>query len=77
MAERPVVAKKPGNAGGAKGPQFKDNACRGEDRRVAMSLEPPIKVRKLQAALHAKAKGSPSYRFYAYDADADSPDKLE
>lgn len=29
-----------------------------------MSLEPPIKVRRLQAALHAKAKGSPSYRFY-------------
>ena len=26
MAERPVVAVKPGNAGGAKGPQFKDNA---------------------------------------------------
>lgn len=29
-----------------------------------MSLEPPLKVRKLQEALHAKAKGSPSYRFY-------------
>lgn len=29
-----------------------------------MSLEPPMKVRKLQATLHAKAKGSPSYRFY-------------
>jgi RNA-directed DNA polymerase len=29
-----------------------------------MSLEPPVKVRKLQAALHAKAKGSPGYRFY-------------
>jgi group II intron reverse transcriptase/maturase len=29
-----------------------------------MSLEPPEKVRKLQAALHAKAKGSPGYRFY-------------
>jgi len=33
-----------------------------------MSLRPPEKVRKLQAALHAKAKGSPTYRFYAlYD----------
>ena len=33
-----------------------------------MSLPPPLKVRKLQAALHAKAKGSPTYRFYAlYD----------
>jgi RNA-directed DNA polymerase len=29
-----------------------------------MSLEPPESVRKLQAALHAKAKGAPSYRFY-------------
>lgn len=33
-----------------------------------MSLRPPEKVRKLQAALHAKAKGAPTYRFYAlYD----------
>jgi RNA-directed DNA polymerase len=33
-----------------------------------MSLLPPPKVRKLQEALHAKAKGAPDYRFYAlYD----------
>ena len=33
-----------------------------------MSLQPPPKVRKLQEALHAKAKGAPGYRFYAlYD----------
>jgi RNA-directed DNA polymerase len=33
-----------------------------------MSLPPPPKVQKLQEALHAKAKGSPDYRFYAlYD----------
>jgi len=33
-----------------------------------MSLRPPVKVRKLQAALHAKAKAAPGYRFYAlYD----------
>lgn len=29
-----------------------------------MSLIPPPKVQKLQAALHVKAKGSPDYRFY-------------
>jgi hypothetical protein len=29
-----------------------------------MSLVPPPKVQKLQTALHAKAKESPSYRFY-------------
>ena len=33
-----------------------------------MGLTPPPSVQKLQAALHAKAKGSPAYRFYAlYD----------
>ena len=33
-----------------------------------MSLTPPEKVRKLQETLHAKAKESPGYRFYAlYD----------
>jgi group II intron reverse transcriptase/maturase len=33
-----------------------------------MSLAPPETVGKLQAALHAKAKGAPAYRFYAlYD----------
>jgi hypothetical protein len=33
-----------------------------------MRLTPPPKVEKLQTALHAKAKQSPNYRFYAlYD----------
>ena len=33
-----------------------------------MSLTPPQKVEKLQAALHTKAKNLPDYRFYAlYD----------
>jgi RNA-directed DNA polymerase len=33
-----------------------------------MSLAPPETVGKLQAALHAKAKGAPAFRFYAlYD----------
>ena len=29
-----------------------------------MNLTTPEKVRKLQTALHDKAKGSPGYRFY-------------
>ena len=33
-----------------------------------MSLTTPVSVQKLQTALHAKAKGSPNYRFHAlYD----------
>jgi RNA-directed DNA polymerase len=33
-----------------------------------MSLEPPLKLQKLRAALHAKAKASPNQRFHAlYD----------
>src|SRR5918995_4246010 len=60
---------RPGNAGGGKGPEFKTSARRGmRAGRLAMSLPPPPKVQKLQEALHAKAKGSPDYRFYAlYD----------
>ena len=69
VADRPVVPSKPGNAGGGKGPEFKINVRRGmRAGRLAMSLPPPPKVQKLQEALHAKAKGSPDYRFYAlYD----------
>ena len=32
--------------------------------RLVMSLQPPLKVGNLQRALRAKAKESPSYRFY-------------
>ena len=37
-------------------------------QEIGVSLSPPEKVGKLQAALHTKAKNSPGYRFYAlYD----------
>jgi len=35
VAERPVVAKKPGNSGGAKGPWYRVNVGRARTRRVA------------------------------------------
>ena len=42
MADGLVVPAKPGNAGGGKGPEFKEGAGRGtRARRVAMSLSPP------------------------------------
>ena len=65
MAERPVLPRKPGNAGGGKGPWFKDDAGRSEGEEIGVSLRTPERVWKLQGALHAKAKGEPSYRFYS------------
>jgi RNA-directed DNA polymerase len=39
-----------------------------DGREIGVSLTPPAKVGKLQAALHTKAKNAPDYRFYAlYD----------
>ena len=39
-----------------------------DSREIGVSLTPPSKVGKLQAALHTKAKNAPNYRFYAlYD----------
>jgi RNA-directed DNA polymerase len=59
-----IVPTKPCNDGGGKGPQFQNNVSRADSREIGVSLEPPVKVGKLREALHAKAKGSPGYRFY-------------
>ena len=66
VAERFVVPLKPDNAGGGKGPQFKDRRSEGTWRLG--NLATPDSVQKLQTALHAKAKAEPGYRFYVlYD----------
>ena len=75
MAEGPVVPGKPGNAGGGKGPWFRINAGSGEGRRLG-NLSTPISVQKLQAALHAKAKAEPEFRFYALYDKLYRPDVL-
>ena len=65
VTDGPVRLKRPGNAGGGKGPEFKIRAKRTRDRS---SLRPPEGIKKLQDALHAKAKGNPNHRFYTqYD----------
>jgi hypothetical protein len=65
VTDRSAVPRTPGNAGRGKGPEFKTSVTKSARAgRLAMSLVPPPKVQKLQTALHAKAKGSPSDRFY-------------
>ena len=59
-SERSIVPSKPGNAGGGKGPWFKRCVERGDRGRLAMSLQPPNQLVKLQTALHAKAKAAPA-----------------
>jgi RNA-directed DNA polymerase len=69
MTERLVVPVKPSNAGGGKGPHFQTSTLRGESQEIGD--EPRTSAEgwgKLQKVLRAKAKESPSYRFYAlYD----------
>jgi retron-type reverse transcriptase len=68
VAERLVRAKKPGNAGGAKEPQFKDDDQRRKSPEIGMSLITPESVWNLQQSLQAKAKANPTLRFYSlYD----------
>ena len=62
VAERPVVPRRPGNAGGGKGPWFgKDAGTMG----TGASLLAPISVRKLRTASHTEAKRAPGRRVAA------------
>ena len=65
VAEGLVVPRKPGNAGGGKGPWFESDAERGEGMATGESLAGPERVRELQTVLHAKAKEEPERRFHA------------
>jgi hypothetical protein len=61
VAERPVLLKKPGNAGGGKGPWFKTGAESSEAQEIGATLYNSGNVRKLWKASHAEAKKGPGY----------------
>jgi hypothetical protein len=50
VAERPVVPRKSGNAGGGKGPQLGLNVRRGQGPEIGVSLATPIRVQALRVA---------------------------
>ena len=65
VAEGLVVPRRPGNAGGGKEPWFESDAERRKGVTTGESLPGSEKVRRLQTALHAKAKEEPDRRFHA------------
>ena len=78
VAETPVVPGKPGYAGGGKGPLFESNAGKGaRTMETGASLATADTVRKLQSALHAKAKRDSAFRFYTLSDRVWQQDMLE
>jgi hypothetical protein len=56
MAERFVVPKKPGNAGGGKGPWFKVNAGRSEGEEIGVSLTNSRKCREASGGIACQSE---------------------
>jgi hypothetical protein len=61
VAERPVVPKKPGNAGEGKGPQFNVGAGSGEVQEIGETLGNSVKVRELRKVPQAEVKEEPGH----------------
>ena len=62
VAERFVVPRKLGNAGGGKGPQFKAGAESGDAQEIGVTLRNSGSLRTLRKAPHAEAKDRPGFR---------------
>ena len=56
VAERPVLLKKPGNAGGGKGPWFKTGTESSKAQEIGATLYNSGNVRELRTVPHAEAK---------------------
>jgi hypothetical protein len=56
VAERSAVPRKPGNAGGGKGPQFKADVESGEVLEIGATLANSVKAREPRQASHAEVK---------------------
>ena len=54
-------------------PRLRRQPCEPRRAGVERSKAPPASVQKLQMALHAKAKGSPNFRFYSLFRQPMSP----
>jgi RNA-directed DNA polymerase len=67
-SERPIIVRKRVTIVERRGLSSKATKQAAREQRLARATPPQIKLWELQRALHAKAKGKPSYRFYAlYD----------
>ena len=56
VAERSAVPRKPGNAGGGKGPQFNVDVESGEVLEIGATLANSVKAREPRKASHAEVK---------------------
>ena len=61
VAERPVLLKKPGNAGGGKGPWFKAGTESSKAQEIGATLSNSGNVRELRKVPHAEAKKEPGF----------------
>ncbi len=79
QSERSIVALKPGNAGGAKGPHLVEVNCEAEDCAMAAlgRLATPEKVRRLQRTLYRKAKTDRKWRAWSLYGELCRRDVLE